>query len=101
MTGSPLLYFALGGLGVAVAALVMVVLFGCRFSPTQRLAAKKITNILHAIWAFCAISFGTIAGVAYGWETHGWIGAIAVGFIGCFAGAFAAASPALLLQIFH
>ena len=98
---NPLLYFAFGALCVAAAALIMVLLFGFRFSPSHRLAFKKITNVLHAIWAFCAISFGTIVGVAYGWDTHGWIGAIAVGFIGCFAGAVAAASPALVLQIFR
>jgi hypothetical protein len=101
MTGGPILYFSLGALGVAVAAFVMVVLFGFRFSPSQRLVAKRITNVLQIIWAFSAISFGTMVGVAYGWETHGWIGAIAVGLIGCFAGAVVAASPALFLQILH
>jgi len=98
---NPLLYLAFGALCVAAAALVMVVLFGFRFSPSQLLVFRKITKVFHviwALWAFCAISFGTIVGAAYGWDTHGWIGAIAVGFIGCFAGAVAAISPALVLQ---
>jgi hypothetical protein len=95
----PLLYFAFGALFIAAAALIMVLLFGLRVSPSRRLALKNVINILRAIWAFCAISFGTVVGAAYGWDTHGWVGAIAVGFIGFFVGAAAAASPAIILQI--
>jgi hypothetical protein len=62
---------------------------------------KTIKTIIQVIWAFSAITLGTTIGAVYGWEHHGWIGAIALGFVGFCFGALAAASPQLLLQIFH
>ena len=62
---------------------------------------KTIKTVIHVIWAFSAIALGTTIGAVYGLEHHGWIGAIALGFVGFCFGALAAASPQFLLQIFH
>jgi hypothetical protein len=62
---------------------------------------KTIKTIIQVIWAFSAITLGTTIGAVYGWEHHGWIGAIALGLVGFCLGALAAASPQFLLQIFH
>ena len=62
---------------------------------------NKIKIIIHVIWAFSAITFATTIGAMYGWEHHGWIGAIALGFAGLCFGSLAKASPQFLLQIFH
>ena len=62
---------------------------------------KTIKTTIQVIWAFSAITFGTAIGAVYGWEHHGWIGAMALGFVGFGFGALAAASPQFLLQIFH
>ena len=62
---------------------------------------KTIKTVIHVIWALSAITLGTTIGAVYGWEHHGWIGAIALGFVGFCFGALAAASPQFLLQIFH
>jgi hypothetical protein len=62
---------------------------------------KTIKAIIHVVWAISAITLGTTIGAVYGCEHHGWIGAIALGFVGFCFGALAAASPQFLLQIFH
>ena len=63
--------------------------------------ARTIKIALHVIWAIFAITFGTVVGAATGWASHGLLGAIAVGFVGFCFGALAAASPGLILQLFH
>jgi uncharacterized membrane protein HdeD (DUF308 family) len=60
---------------------------------------KKLTTIIHFIWAISAVTLGTTIGALYGWEHHGWIGAIALGFVGFCFGALAAASPQMVMQI--
>lgn len=54
---------------------------------------EKIKLVVHAIWAACAFTIGTIAGAAIGHQWHGVIGAIALGFVGLSIGAVAAAFP--------
>ncbi|WP_457585852.1 hypothetical protein [Ensifer canadensis] len=42
---------------------------------------------------------GTASGAFYGWQRHGLVDAIALGFVGFVAGAFLASSPRLLLEL--
>jgi hypothetical protein len=62
---------------------------------------KFLKIAFRVTWAVCMIVSCVTFGVAYGWQGHGWIGAIALGFVGLVAGTFLAASPELLLQILH
>ncbi len=53
------------------------------------------------IWAVSMIVFCTTVGGIYGWEQHGWMGAIALSFVGLVAGMLLGWSPELLLQLLH
>ncbi|UXN66629.1 hypothetical protein N8E89_18515 (plasmid) [Phyllobacterium sp. A18/5-2] len=44
------------------------------------------------------IVIATVLGAMFGWENHGLIGAIALGFVGFVVGVFAS-SPSILLQL--
>ena len=44
------------------------------------------------------ITIGTSIGAIYGWDHHGWAGAIALGFVGFVVGALVASSPSILLE---
>lgn len=63
--------------------------------------SRTIRTVLQVTWAIFAITFGTVIGAATGWASHGLLGAVAVGFVGFCFGALAAASPGLVLQLFH
>jgi hypothetical protein len=52
---------------------------------------KMLKNIIHAIWAAIALTTCTAVGAMYGFHRHGWIGTIALGFVGLCAGTLAAA----------
>ena len=54
---------------------------------------KTLGTIIYVIWAACALAICTAVGVIYGFHRHGWIGAIALGFVGLCAGTLAAACP--------
>jgi hypothetical protein len=60
---------------------------------------KKLTTIIHFIWAISAVTLGMTIGALYGWEHHGWISAIALGFVGFCFGTLATASPQMVMQI--
>ncbi|TQF26899.1 hypothetical protein UNPF46_32230 [Bradyrhizobium sp. UNPF46] len=62
---------------------------------------NKTKVVLHIIWAVFAITFATTLGASVGWENHGIIGAIAVGFIGFCVGGLIALSPMFLLEMLH
>jgi hypothetical protein len=49
--------------------------------------------IIRAIWAACALTICTAIGAMVGFQSHGWFGAIALGFVGLCAGTLAAACP--------
>jgi hypothetical protein len=53
------------------------------------------------MWAIFTVTFGTAVGAATGWASHGWLGAVAVGFVGFSVGTLAAASPSVVLQLLH
>jgi hypothetical protein len=61
------------------------------------LKALKIAG--QVIWAVALIALGTSVGALYGWEHHGWLGAIVLGTIGFGVGALFASSPLLFLQL--
>jgi len=56
---------------------------------------------VRVIWAVSMIGLCTTIGGIYGWEQHGWMGAIALSFVGLVAGTFLGWSPELLLQLLH
>ena len=60
---------------------------------------KKLKIVIHIIWAVTVIVLSTGVGAIYGWNRHGWMGAIALGFVGFVVGALLAASPSALLQL--
>ncbi|MQB07526.1 hypothetical protein DXT91_25985 [Agrobacterium tumefaciens] len=55
-------------------------------------------SIIKVIWAVSIILLSTGFGALIGWETHGIMGAIALGFVGLVGGAFLSL-PSVLLQL--
>jgi hypothetical protein len=62
---------------------------------------KALKILVQVIWTVSLIILGTTAGALYGWEHHGWLGAVVLSTIGLGVGAFIASSPSLLLQLLH
>jgi hypothetical protein len=62
---------------------------------------KPMLAILRFTWVLAFLIGGTAFGASYGWEHHGWFGAIAVGFVGLAVGALLAGSPRLVLQLLN
>jgi len=60
---------------------------------------KTFMIAARCIWVLSVIITGTAFGALYGWEGHGLVGAIALGFVGFVVGAFIASSPSLPLQL--
>lgn len=60
--------------------------------------SKTLKVAIKIIWAVSAIALATTAGAVYGWQQHGWVGAVALGFVGLCIGAFIAVSPQLFFQ---
>lgn len=60
--------------------------------------SKTLKAIIKGIWAVSAIALATTIGAIYGWQQHGWTGAIALGFVGLCVGVFIAVSPQLFFQ---
>ena len=60
---------------------------------------KVLTHTVKCLWVFSLIAAGVMVGVSYGWEHHGWMGAMVLGLVGFGAGASLASSPSLLLQV--
>ncbi len=59
---------------------------------------RRIWSVLQIIWTTGIVGLAVIVGVLDGWENHGLIGAIALGFCGLIIGAFLS-SPRILLQL--
>jgi hypothetical protein len=66
--------------------------------PEQATARKRIWSIIKVIWTVSIVIVTTGLGAVIGWETHGIVGAIALGFVGLVVGVFLS-SPTLLLQV--
>jgi hypothetical protein len=60
---------------------------------------KTLKIVVQVIWTVILVGLGTLFGALYGWEHHGWLGAIVLGGIGFGAGALLASSPLLVLQL--
>ncbi|KAA0076095.1 hypothetical protein CIW50_07490 [Tardiphaga sp. P9-11] len=56
---------------------------------------------IQIIWAVSIIGVATFIGAIYGWQQHGWVGALSLGFVGFCFGALGAGSPALILHFFR
>jgi len=60
---------------------------------------KSLKIAFQVIWATSMIVLATTTGSIYGWQHHGVIGAVALGFVGLVFGALLAASPMLFLEL--
>lgn len=59
---------------------------------------KRLLFIGHVAYAIAMVVLGVAIGAIYGWQQHGLIGAIALGFVGPCTGALLATSPTALLH---
>lgn len=59
---------------------------------------RHIWSIIKVIWTVSIILLSTGFGALSGWENHGIVGAIALGFVGLVVGVFLS-SPTVLLQV--
>lgn len=55
-------------------------------------------SALKVAWSVSIMTAATAIGAYYGWESHGIVGALALGFVGLVAGCFLS-SPSLLFQL--
>ncbi len=66
----------------------------------QEAFSGRLIRLIKIAWAVSIITIATAKGVYYGWETHGLVGAVALGFVGVVVGGFLS-SPSLLLQMIN
>ncbi|KSV88720.1 hypothetical protein N181_16050 [Sinorhizobium fredii USDA 205] len=55
-------------------------------------------SLIQIVWSVSVITTATAVGAYIGWDNHGLVGALALGFVGLVAGGFLS-SPSLLLQV--
>lgn len=60
---------------------------------------RLFATVVKCIWVVSSILGATAFGALYGWQRHGVVGAIALGFVGFVAGAFLVSSPRLLIEL--
>lgn len=60
---------------------------------------RMFATLVKCIWVVSTILGATAFGAFHGWQRHGVVGAIALGFVGLVAGAFLASSPRLLVEL--
>ncbi|WP_333718175.1 hypothetical protein [Agrobacterium tumefaciens] len=70
------------------------------FAMTQEktTAMRRIVSLIKIVWSVSIIVAATAVGALIGWENHGVVGAVALGFVGLVVGGFLS-SPSLLLQL--
>lgn len=61
-------------------------------------AMRRITSLIKIVWSVTVMVSATAVGALIGWENHGLVGAVALGFVGLVAGGFLS-SPSLHLQL--
>ncbi|MBO0145529.1 hypothetical protein JZX87_30935 [Agrobacterium sp. Ap1] len=61
-------------------------------------AMRCIVSLIKIVWSVSIIVAATAVGALIGWENHGVVGAVALGFVGLVVGGFLS-SPSLLLQL--
>ncbi|WP_271894225.1 hypothetical protein [Candidatus Phyllobacterium onerii] len=59
---------------------------------------RKLITILRFAWMLSSVMVGTMIGAASGMDHHGWVGAIALGFVGLVAGVLLGSTPSGILQ---
>ncbi|MEJ6846175.1 hypothetical protein V3589_08120 [Sinorhizobium fredii] len=64
----------------------------------KRTAIRRMLSLIQIVWSVSVITTATAVGAYIGWENHGLVGALALGFVGLIAGGFLS-SPSLLLQV--
>lgn len=64
----------------------------------KQTAIRRVVSLVRIAWAVSIIMTATAVGACVGWENHGLVGALALGFVGLIAGGFLS-SPSLLLQV--
>jgi len=70
------------------------------FAMTQEKATamRRMVSLIKIVWSVSIIVAATAVGALIGWENHGLVGAVALGFVGLVVGSFLT-SPLLLLQL--
>ncbi|MCJ9694881.1 hypothetical protein MOV76_25100 [Rhizobium sp. PRIMUS64] len=61
-------------------------------------AVSRVISFIKIVGTVSIIVAATAIGALIGWENHGLVGAMALGFVGLVAGGFLS-SPAFLLQV--
>ncbi|MGR9436155.1 hypothetical protein ACU8OP_14265 [Rhizobium leguminosarum] len=61
-------------------------------------ALRRVISFIKIVWAVSVIVAATAIGALIGWENHGLVRAMALGFVGLVAGGFLS-SPTFLLQV--
>ncbi|KQU08372.1 hypothetical protein ASG68_22545 [Rhizobium sp. Leaf453] len=61
-------------------------------------ASRRIVSLIKIVWSVSIIVAASAVGTLIGWENHGVVGAVALGFAGLVVGGFLS-SPSLLLQL--
>ncbi|WP_441277054.1 hypothetical protein AB7783_05460 [Tardiphaga sp. 172_B4_N1_3] len=61
------------------------------------MATLKIA--IQVVWTISVVGAATFFSAPYGWQQHGFVGALALGSVGFALSAVVAASPALVLQL--
>lgn len=64
----------------------------------NRTALSGLVRVIKVVWTISIIMIVTAVGATFGWESHGLVGALALGFVGFVAGIFLS-SPSVLLQL--
>lgn len=64
----------------------------------KRTAIRRMLSLIQIVWSVSVITTATAVGAYIGWENHGLVGALALGFVGLVVGGFLS-SPSVLLQV--
>jgi hypothetical protein len=75
----------------------------CPLQATNRriIVINVLKIAVQIVWTVFMVGLFTFIGAIEGYASTGALGAVVVGFIGCFFGAALAASPLLALQLFQ
>jgi hypothetical protein len=61
-------------------------------------AIRRLLSLVKILWTVSIITTATAFGAYIGWENHGLVGALALGFV-CLAAGGLLSSPSVLLQV--
>ncbi|MCY1746343.1 hypothetical protein [Ensifer sp. SL37] len=69
-----------------------------RMTEDKPTAIRRAVSLIKILWTVSIIATATAVGAYIGWENHGIVGALALGFVGLVVGGFLS-SPSALLQV--